>query len=98
MGKTQVCARSSQARGDPFRHPRDAIDDYVHWLGPFGDSALGGLLSLALFYISGICFFLLGCHLSARWLRPCRSSLHFPPLRTHATHHHLAPIRSLDDL
>src|SRR5258708_28780757 len=29
MGKTQVCALSSQARGDPFRHPRDAIDDCV---------------------------------------------------------------------
>src|SRR6267154_3730156 len=54
MGKTQVCARSSQARGDPFRHPHDAIDDCVHWLAPFGDSALGGLLSLALFYIVGI--------------------------------------------
>jgi hypothetical protein len=43
MGKTQVCARSSQARGD--------------WLAPFGDSALGGLLSLALFYIVGICLY-----------------------------------------
>src|SRR5882762_9679945 len=49
MGKTQVCARSSQARGDPFRHPRDAIDDCVHWLAPFGDSALGGPLSLLCF-------------------------------------------------
>src|SRR5882762_11785183 len=49
MGKTQVCARSSQARGDPFRHPRDAIDDCVYWLAPFGDSALGGPLSLLCF-------------------------------------------------
>jgi len=56
MGKTQVCARSFQARGDPFRHPRDAYDDGVHRLAPFGDSAWAGFI-VALFYIVESAFY-----------------------------------------
>jgi hypothetical protein len=49
LGKTQFCAPPSQVRRNPFRHACDAIDDCVHWFACIGDSALGGLLSLALF-------------------------------------------------
>jgi hypothetical protein len=98
MGKTQVCARSSQARGDPFRHPRDAMDDCVHWLAPFGDSALGGLLSLALFYIVGICLLLLGCQLCDRWLRRCRSSVDLADLGSSGKHHWRADVRVVGEL
>jgi hypothetical protein len=98
MGKTQVCARSSQARGDQFRHPRDAMDDCVHWLAPFGDSALGGLLSLALFYIVGICLLLLGCQLCDRWLRRCRSSVDLADLGSSGKHHWRADVRVVGEL
>ncbi len=45
-----------------------AIDDWVHLFARIGDSALGGLLSLALFSIVGICLLLLGCQLCDRRL------------------------------
>src|SRR5713101_1455752 len=52
----------------PLRSAHGAIDDCVHWFARIGDSALGGLLSLALFSIMGICLLLLGCHLCDRRL------------------------------
>jgi hypothetical protein len=57
LGKTQFCAGRSQVRGYPFHHAHDAIDDCVHWFARIGDSALGRLLSLALFSIMGICLY-----------------------------------------
>jgi len=52
----------------PFCSAHGAIDDCVHLFARIGDSALGGLLSLALFSIVGICLLLLGCQLCDRRL------------------------------
>ena len=49
LDKDQFGARRSQTRTPPFRSAHGAIDDCVHWFARIGDSALGGLLSLALF-------------------------------------------------
>src|SRR5260370_21215723 len=98
MGKSQFLALSSLARGHPYRHSRDVIDDCVHWLAPFGDSVLGGLLSLALFYIVGICLLLLGCQLCDRWLRRCRSSVDLADLGSSGKHHWRADVRVVGEL
>ena len=65
---------------------------------PFGDSVLGGLLSLALFYIVGICLLLLGCQLCDRWLRRCRSSVDLADLGSSGKHHWRADVRVVGEL
>src|SRR3982074_93824 len=59
LGKTQFWARRSKVRGDPFRHAHHATDDCVHRFARTRDSALGGVLSLALLSSLGICLLLL---------------------------------------
>ena len=97
-GKTQFCAPRSQVRGDPFRRPRDAIDDRVHWLAPIGDSALDGLLSLALFSIVGIWLLLLGFPLRDRRLWRCRSTVDLADLGSSRKHHRRAEVRVVGEL
>ena len=98
LGKTQFCARRSKVRGDALRHARDAIDDCIHWFAPIGDSALGVLLSLALFSILGICLLLLGCQLCDRRLRRCRSSMDVADLGSGGKHYRRTDVRAIGEL
>ena len=74
------------------------MDDCVHWLAPIGDSALGGLLSLALFYIVGICLLLLGFQLRDRRLWRCRSTVDLADLGSSGKHHRGADVRVVGEL
>jgi len=98
LDKTQFCARRSKVRGDPVRHARDAIDDCVHWFAHIGDSALGVLLSLALFSILGIFFLLLGCQLCDCRLWRCRSSVGVADFGSDGKHHRRVDVRVVREL
>jgi len=74
-----------QARGDPFRHLRDAIDDGASGL-TFWRFCFGGLLSLALFYIVGSAFYFSAASYATVAGR-CRSSVDLADLGSSGKHH-----------
>ena len=62
------------------------------------DSALGWVLSLALFFILGICLLLLGCELCDRRLWRCRSPANVADLRSSGKHHRRTDVRVVGEL
>src|SRR6266852_6586120 len=85
--------RRSQTRADPFRSAHGAIDDCVHCLAHIRDSALGRVLSLALFSIMGICLLLFDKQLCHRRLWRYRSPADVADLGSGGKHHRRADVR-----
>src|SRR5258708_33021735 len=73
LGKKYFGVRRSQARAVPFRCAHGAIHKCVHCVAHIRNSALGRVLSLALFSFLGSCLLLLDKQLCHRGLRRCRS-------------------------
>src|SRR6266852_1087126 len=90
--------RRSQTRADPFRSAHGAIDDCVYCLAHIRDSALGRVLSLALFSIMGICLLLFDKQLCHRWLWRYRSPANVADLRPGRKHHRRADVRVVSEL
>ncbi len=74
FAKPRFGTRRSQVRADPFRSAHGAIDGCLHRLAHIRDSALGGVLLLALFSIVGVRVLLLDKQLCHRWLWRHRSA------------------------
>ena len=90
--------RRSQTRADPFRSAHGAIDDCVHCLAHIRDSALGGVLSLALFSIVGVRVLFLDKQLCHRWLWRYRSSSNVANLGPGRKHHRRPDVRVVGEL
>jgi hypothetical protein len=98
LGKNQLSARRSRTGAVTFRRAHVAIHNCVHCLAPFRDSALGGILSLALFFIMGFRLLLLDKQLYHRGLRRCRSTSDVAHLRSGRKPHRCADVRIVGEL
>jgi hypothetical protein len=85
--KNQFGARRPQTGAAPFCRAHCTIHDCDHCLARIRDSALGGILSLALFFTMRTCFLLLGRQLCHRRLWPHRSPANVADPRSGRKHH-----------
>src|SRR5258708_12646772 len=94
LGKKYFGVRRSQARAVPFRRAHGAPHSCVYCVAPIGNSALGRILSLALFSFLGSCLLFLDKQLCHRGLWRCRSPPNLAYARSDGNTHPRATLRS----
>ncbi len=93
LGKKYFGVRRSQAGAVPFRNAHGAIHNCVYCVAHIRNSALGRVLSLALFSFLGSCLLLLDKQLCHRGLWRCRSPANVADVRSGGKRHRRADVR-----